>query len=59
MERESESVLRHNSMVDMGLVARYEKLERELNRLGVETKMGADYNLTPPLGGSRLLRFKG
>ena len=53
---EKAEILRRNSMVDPDLVARYEKLELELHRLGVDTK--PKYNITPPLGGPRLHLFK-
>ena len=48
-------ILRRNPMVDPILVERYEKLELELHRLGVDTK--PKYNITPPLGGDRLHLF--
>ena len=52
---EKDEILRRNPMVDPDLVARYEKLELELHRLGVDTK--PKYNITPPLGGPRLNLF--
>ena len=42
-------------MVDPDLVERYEKLELELHRLGVDTK--PKYTIAPPLGGARLHLF--
>lgn len=48
-------ILRRNPMVDPDLVARHEKLELELHRLGVDTK--PKYNIDPPLGGPRLHLF--
>ena len=52
---EKAEILRRNPMVDPVLVARYEKLELELHRLGVDTK--PKYNIAPPLGGARLHLF--
>lgn len=52
---EKAEILRRNPMVDPVLVERYEKLELELHRLGVDTK--PKYNLDPPLGGARLHLF--
>lgn len=52
---EKAEILRRNPMVDPDLVERYEKLELELHRLGVDTK--PKYNITPPLGGARLHLF--
>ena len=52
---EKAEILRRNPMVDPVLVAKYEKLELELHRLGVDTK--PKYNITPPLGGPRLHLF--
>ena len=49
---EKAEILRCNPMVDRVLVERYEKLELELHRLGVDTK--PKYNIDPPLGGARL-----
>ena len=48
---EKAEILRRNPMVDPDLVAKYEKLELELHRLGVDTK--PKYNIAPPLGGPR------
>ena len=42
-------------MVDPILVAKHEKLELELRRLGVDTK--PKYNIDSPLGGARLYLF--
>ena len=53
---EKDEILRRNPMVDPDLVARHEKLELELHRLGVDTK--PKYNIDPPLGGPRLHLFK-
>ena len=52
---EKAEILRRNPMVDPDLVARHEKLELELHRLGVDTK--PKYNITPPLGGACLHLF--
>ena len=52
---EKAEILRRNPMVDPDLVERYEKLELELRRLGVDTK--PKYTITPPLGGARLHLF--
>ena len=52
---EKAEILRRNSMVDPVLVARHEKLELELRRLGVDTK--PKYSIDPPLGGGRLHLF--
>ena len=52
---EKSEILRRNPMVDPVLVKRYEKLELELHRLGVDTK--PKYNIAPPLGGARLHLF--
>ena len=52
---EKAEILRCNSMVDPVLVARHEKLELELRRLGVDTK--PKYSIDPPLGGDRLHLF--
>ena len=53
---EKAEILRRNPMVDPDLVARHEKLELELHRLGVDTK--PKYNIDPPLGGPRLHLLK-
>lgn len=52
---EKAEILRRNPMVNSDLVERYEKLELELRRLGVDTK--PKYNIDPPLGGDRLHLF--
>ena len=46
-----ESVLRRNKNINTETVAAHEKLERELQELGVEIR--PSFNLEPPLGRSR------
>ena len=46
-----ESVLRRNKNINTETVAAHEKLERELQKLGVEIR--PSFNLEPPLGRSR------
>ena len=44
-----------NHLIDKALVEHFRSLEKELARLGVDTK--SRYSLTPPLGGAKLLLF--
>lgn len=46
-----ENVLKRNKRINTETVAAHEKLERELQKLGVEIK--PKFNLDPPLGRSR------
>ena len=46
-----EEVLKRNKRINTETVAAHEKLERELQKLGVEIK--PRFNLEPPLGRSR------
>ena len=46
-----EAVLKRNKKINTETVAAHEKLERELQKLGVEIK--PSFNLEPPLGRSR------
>ncbi len=46
-----EEVLKRNKKINTETVAAHEKLERELQKLGVEIK--PSFNLEPPLGRSR------
>ena len=46
-----EKVLKRNKNINTETVAAHEKLERELQKLGVEIK--PSFNLEPPLGRSR------
>ena len=47
-----EEVLKRNKKINTETVAAHEKLERELQKLGVEIK--PSFNLEPPLGPSRM-----
>jgi len=47
-----EKVLKQNKNINTETVAAHEKLERELQKLGVEIK--PSFNLDPPLGWSRM-----
>ncbi len=55
--RKKAEILKINPKVDPVLVERYEKLDSELRRLGVNTK--PTFNLKPPLGDDRLHLFNG
>ena len=46
-----EKVLKRNKNINTETVAAHEKLERELQKLGVEIK--PSFNIEPPLGRSR------
>lgn len=46
-----EEVLKRNKNINTATVAAHEKLERELQKLGVEIK--PSFNLEPPLGQNR------
>ncbi len=46
-----EEMLKRNTKVDVGTVFAYKKLERALEKLGVEIK--PSFNIAPPLGGNR------
>lgn len=46
-----EEILKRNKKINTETVAAHEKLERELQKLGVEIK--PSFNLEPPLGRSR------
>ncbi len=46
-----EKVLKRNKNINTETVAAHEKLEKELQKLGVETK--PSFNLDPPLGRNR------
>ena len=46
-----EEVLKRNKKINTETVAAHEKLERDLQKLGVEIK--PSFNLEPPLGRSR------
>ena len=46
-----EEVLKRNKNINTATVAAHEKLERELQKLGVEIK--PSFNLKPPLGRNR------
>lgn len=46
-----EKILKRNKKINTETVAAHEKLERELQKLGVEIK--PSFNLEPPLGRSR------
>ena len=48
-------VLASNPKIDKRLVESFERLERELQKLGVDTK--SKYTLSPPLGGGTLNAF--
>lgn len=50
-----EEMLKRNTRVDVGTVSAYRRLERKLEKLGVEIKPG--FNLAPPLGGNRTGRY--
>jgi hypothetical protein len=50
---EKKEILEKNPQVNKNLVADYERLEKELHRLGVRTK--PEYRISPALGGSKLL----
>lgn len=52
---EKAEILKINPKVDPILVERYEKLNSELRRLGIDTK--PKFNLEPPLGGDCLRLF--
>ena len=45
-------VLKRNKKINTETVAAHEKLERELQKLGIEIK--PSFNLEPPLGPSRI-----
>ena len=47
-----EEVLKRNKKINTETVAAHEKLERELQKLGIEIK--PSFNLEPPLGPSRM-----
>ena len=47
-----EEVLRRNKKINTETVAAHEKLERELQKLGIEIK--PSFNLEPPLGPSHI-----
>lgn len=49
-----ETVLKRNTKVHAGTVAAHEQLERELKKLGVDTK--PHFSIEPPLG-SNLIRL--
>ena len=48
-------ILKTNPKIDPVLVERYETLDSELRRLGIDTK--PKFNIEPPLGGDRLRLF--
>lgn len=45
-----EEILGHNPAVSKSIVSKYHELEKELHKLGVDTK--SRYTLSPPLGGA-------
>ena len=47
-----ETVLERNTKVHAGTVAAHEQLERELTKLGIDTK--PHFSIEPPLGSGRI-----
>lgn len=45
-----EKMLKNNRLVDLKLVQNFERLEKELIKMGI--KVGPHYSLVPPLGNS-------